>query len=113
MQVVCKWWAHQDLNLEPTDYESAALTVELWARPRYLYQRPARFAAIWRAQRTSDRRALVHLRGCPNHLARPVLLIYQDHDGFVRCQFRLAVAGIGADDQNVSDRRLSRGRPIQ
>ncbi len=25
-------WAHQDLNLEPTDYESAALTVELWAR---------------------------------------------------------------------------------
>ena len=27
------WWAHQDLNLEPTDYESAALTVELWARP--------------------------------------------------------------------------------
>ena len=25
------WWAHQDLNLEPTDYESAALTVELWA----------------------------------------------------------------------------------
>jgi len=20
------WWAHQDLNLEPTDYESAALT---------------------------------------------------------------------------------------
>ena len=28
----CKWWAHKDLNLEPTDYESAALTVELWAR---------------------------------------------------------------------------------
>ena len=27
-----RWWAHQDLNLEPTDYESAALTVELWAR---------------------------------------------------------------------------------
>ena len=27
-----EWWAHQDLNLEPTDYESAALTVELWAR---------------------------------------------------------------------------------
>ena len=25
------WWAHQDLNLEPTDYESAALTVELQA----------------------------------------------------------------------------------
>ena len=24
-----RWWAHQDLNLEPTDYESAALTVEL------------------------------------------------------------------------------------
>jgi hypothetical protein len=25
-------WAHQDLNLGPTDYESAALTAELWAR---------------------------------------------------------------------------------
>jgi hypothetical protein len=31
------WWAHQDLNLEPTDYESAALTVELWARPFGFY----------------------------------------------------------------------------
>ena len=26
------WWAHQDLNLEPADYEPAALTIELWAR---------------------------------------------------------------------------------
>ncbi len=25
-QVMTAWWAHQDLNLEPTDYESAALT---------------------------------------------------------------------------------------
>ena len=32
------WWAHQDLNLEPTDYESAALTVELWARAFELYR---------------------------------------------------------------------------
>ena len=24
-------WAHQDSNLEPADYEPAALTVELWA----------------------------------------------------------------------------------
>jgi hypothetical protein len=24
--VIDCWWAHQDLNLEPTDYESAALT---------------------------------------------------------------------------------------
>ncbi len=31
------WWAHQDLNLEPTEYESAALTVELWA-PRVCYE---------------------------------------------------------------------------
>ena len=32
-----KWWARKDLNLEPTDYESAALTVELRAlgRPPY------------------------------------------------------------------------------
>src|SRR5207342_630834 len=25
------WWAHQDSNLEPKDYESSALTIELWA----------------------------------------------------------------------------------
>ena len=24
-------WAHQDSNLEPTDYEPVALTIELWA----------------------------------------------------------------------------------
>ena len=26
-----EWWAHQDSNLGPTDYEPAALTAELWA----------------------------------------------------------------------------------
>ena len=26
-----KWWAQQDLNLRPSDYESPALTTELWA----------------------------------------------------------------------------------
>src|SRR5213082_37143 len=30
------WWALQDLNLGPTDYESAALTAELRARDRGL-----------------------------------------------------------------------------
>ena len=25
------WWAQQDLNLRPSDYESPALTAELWA----------------------------------------------------------------------------------
>jgi hypothetical protein len=30
------WWALQDLNQEPTDYESAALTVELRAQIVYL-----------------------------------------------------------------------------
>jgi hypothetical protein len=25
-QLVAVWWAHQDLNLEPADYESDALT---------------------------------------------------------------------------------------
>jgi hypothetical protein len=29
-----EWWARQDLNLGPTDYESAALTAELQARNR-------------------------------------------------------------------------------
>ena len=28
-----RWWAQQDLNLRPSDYESPALTPELWARP--------------------------------------------------------------------------------
>ena len=27
-----KWWAHSDLNRGPSDYESPALTAELWAR---------------------------------------------------------------------------------
>jgi hypothetical protein len=27
-----EWWAQQDLNLRPSDYESPALTTELWAR---------------------------------------------------------------------------------
>ena len=40
LTVWVSWWAHQDLNLEPTDYESAALTVELWALELNLaYQR--------------------------------------------------------------------------
>ena len=30
------WWALQDLNLQPTDYESAALTIELRAQTVYL-----------------------------------------------------------------------------
>src|SRR5690606_41509157 len=25
-QETCRWWAHQDSNLEPKDYESSALT---------------------------------------------------------------------------------------
>jgi hypothetical protein len=31
-QGVSCWWAHQDLNLGPSDYESPALTAELWAQ---------------------------------------------------------------------------------
>lgn len=27
------WWAQRDLNPRPSDYESPALTTELWARP--------------------------------------------------------------------------------
>ena len=29
------WWAHSDLNRGPSDYESPALTAELWARPQW------------------------------------------------------------------------------
>ena len=32
LQGFCRWWAQQDLNLRPSDYESPALTAELWAR---------------------------------------------------------------------------------
>jgi hypothetical protein len=28
-----KWWAQPDLNQRPSDYESPALTAELWAQP--------------------------------------------------------------------------------
>ena len=31
-----RWWAHQDSNLEPKDYESSALTIELWARAFFI-----------------------------------------------------------------------------
>ncbi len=30
---VVKWWAQRDLNPRPSDYESPALTTELWAQP--------------------------------------------------------------------------------
>jgi hypothetical protein len=36
------WWARQDLNLGPTDYESAALTAELQARLLPTYHRRQR-----------------------------------------------------------------------
>src|SRR5438552_15036698 len=32
LQGFLKWWAHSDLNRGPSDYESPALTAELWAR---------------------------------------------------------------------------------
>ncbi len=32
------WWGQQDLNLQPTDYESAALTIELWPRISISYR---------------------------------------------------------------------------
>ncbi len=32
-------WAHRDLNPEPADYESDALTIELWARHHFLFWR--------------------------------------------------------------------------
>src|SRR5712692_2539695 len=31
-QLLKVWWAQQDLNLRPSDYESPALTAELWAQ---------------------------------------------------------------------------------
>src|SRR3990172_9204476 len=48
------WWAHQDSNLGPTDYESAALTAELWARPSGL-SCPAKSVARADAISNSDR----------------------------------------------------------
>ena len=36
------WWAHQDSNLEPKDYESSALTIELWARAGGSVEEPPR-----------------------------------------------------------------------
>ncbi len=30
-----KWWAQRDLNPRPSDYESPALTTELWAQPAW------------------------------------------------------------------------------
>ena len=33
------WWAHSDLNRGPNDYESSALTAELWAHEEGLPDR--------------------------------------------------------------------------
>ena len=44
------WWARQDLNLGPTDYESAALTAELRA-PRVKIV--SVYAAFWTFSRES------------------------------------------------------------
>ncbi|SRR5579884_2630980 len=33
-------WAHRDSNPEPRDYESLALTVELWARRLFIVRTP-------------------------------------------------------------------------
>ncbi len=49
-----KWWAHTDSNREPRDYESPALTVELWAR--YLIGRTTRRAVATAARITATRR---------------------------------------------------------
>src|SRR4051794_21000593 len=49
-------WAHQDLNLEPADYEPAALTIELWARESIADCALARSAFQERAQFARPRR---------------------------------------------------------
>src|SRR6184192_3897646 len=51
-------WAHQDLNLEPADYEPAALTVELWARTilrRPSFEECAKLAASRRMPQLPER----------------------------------------------------------
>ncbi len=48
-----RWWALQDLNLQPTDYESAALTIVLRARHRdfSIHAWCDEIAATWRFTR--------------------------------------------------------------
>ena len=57
--------------------------------------------------------ALVDRGRCPNYFARLILLIQQNHDWFVRRQLRLAIAGIRADNQDVSNGRLARRCAVQ
>ena len=40
------WWARQDLNLGPMDYESTALTAELRARDELTLTCPVDFARL-------------------------------------------------------------------
>src|SRR6266403_6312458 len=67
------WWARLDSNQEPTDYESAALTVELRApRISYLTHSPQRCVAahpLWLAQG----------RLCPRKLANACKAGYHGH----------------------------------
>src|SRR5438105_7854359 len=46
------WWAQQDLNLRPSDYESPALTAELWAHSVFqLVAQPSRMRVLAASRR--------------------------------------------------------------
>src|SRR5437879_2385023 len=62
-------WAHQDLNLEPADYEPAALTVELWARKQLAVVSPqSKSSVVLRAR--VDRRLSTDYEVLPSKNAR-------------------------------------------
>lgn len=66
------WWARQDSNLEPGDYESLALTVELQARTAIVAsetRRPAMRRALREdRRRCRDQSMSRKLRSCSERL---------------------------------------------
>jgi hypothetical protein len=60
-QDVSWWWAQRDLNPRPSDYESPALTTELWAQPKGTYSARARIGG---KLISAGMQRIIHHRAC-------------------------------------------------
>src|ERR1041385_998150 len=103
-----KWWAHQDLNLGPSDYESPALTTELWA-PRETKDNHAGLCA--KAKNRSARKSEV--RSEPN---RAVPIPDTPPSGFWQFELTVSKWSFGSErssrstDSYATPASLSHGR---
>src|SRR5713226_719046 len=77
-----KWWAQQDLNLRPSDYESPALTTELWAQ--------VTVSKVLAPDRSVKPPAVGFSPGFPPHEKRARLTRHQQHITFDKLARRFA-----------------------